>query len=303
MNEPLSLSIDQVAAFVELARQGNLRAAAVTLFISEQGVRNRLLALEERLGVELYRKQRGIRRVTPLTAEGRRFLPHALSFLEAAKSLGELFRAEVAPRELSVVGSHYLIAYVLIPAVQQFHAAFPDVHVQLRARTEREIEEALLSQPDVAFGVAAPYESSPDLEYRQLFAMNWSLIAPPRHPLLENRSLQLRQLIEHPLIFYERGSTGRQHVMEAFQAQHLSPLVELEATNTDLIVRMVEAGLGLSIVPLLPSGAVTRGRRVAARSLGRQIRPITSGVLARRGERLSDASRSLIDFIERAVRE
>src|SRR5262245_57275749 len=44
-----SLSTDQVAAFVELAREGSLRKAAQVLMISEQGLRNRLVALEERL--------------------------------------------------------------------------------------------------------------------------------------------------------------------------------------------------------------------------------------------------------------
>ena len=50
-----SVSTDQVAAFVELSRRGSLRAAAATLHLTEQGVRNRLVALEERLRVELYR--------------------------------------------------------------------------------------------------------------------------------------------------------------------------------------------------------------------------------------------------------
>src|SRR5258708_36886652 len=67
---PLSLSTDQVAAFVELARTGSLRKAAEGLLITEQGVRNRLLALEARLGVELYRKARGTRRANPLTPAG-----------------------------------------------------------------------------------------------------------------------------------------------------------------------------------------------------------------------------------------
>jgi DNA-binding transcriptional LysR family regulator len=62
-----SVSTDQVTAFVELARQGNLRQAAQQLHITEQGPRNRLLALEGRLKVELYRKQRGPRRGRPLT--------------------------------------------------------------------------------------------------------------------------------------------------------------------------------------------------------------------------------------------
>ena len=50
------VSTDQVAAFVEVSRQGQIRSTAAVLGITEQGVRNRLLTLEAQLGVELYRK-------------------------------------------------------------------------------------------------------------------------------------------------------------------------------------------------------------------------------------------------------
>ena len=52
-----SLSTDQVAGLVELARCGSLRQAATGLHITEQGIRNRLIALVQRIGVELYRKR------------------------------------------------------------------------------------------------------------------------------------------------------------------------------------------------------------------------------------------------------
>lgn len=292
-----SLSTDQVGAFVELARRGSIRAAAEGLFITEQGLRSRLIALEEQLGVELYRKSRGLRRTTPLTPDGEKFLPQAMAFLERATLLCEMFEAEESPREVNVVASQYLIAYLLIEAVRKFHAANPQIHVRLSARTEREIEEALVSSLEFSFGVAAPYESSPDLEYSHLFAMDWSVITLPKHPLMKKKKLQLADLRDEPLIFYERGSTGRQHVVEAFQQQGITPHVEIEATNTDLIVRMVEAGLGVGIVPLLPSGEVTRGRRVACRGLGNQVRPIFSGVLMRKGEVLSAAANSFLQFI------
>jgi DNA-binding transcriptional LysR family regulator len=292
-----SLSTDQVAAFVELSRQGDLRRAAQVLHVTEQGVRNRLLALEARLGVELYRKARGPRREQPLTEKGRLFLPHALAFLDRARQLGEVFAAPAGPQEVHVVATQYLILYVLIDAVRDFHRAYPDVRVRLSNHTEQEIEEALLREPEVAFGVAAPYEPPPQLEYRHLFSMGWSLVTPPRHPLLRKRELLLRDLTDLPLILFERGSTGRSHVMDAFHGEGLSPRVEMETTNTEIIVRMVEAGLGVSIVPLLPSGAVTRGHKVAARALGGLIRPIHSGVLLRRGESLTPAGRAFADFL------
>jgi DNA-binding transcriptional LysR family regulator len=146
-------------------------------------------------------------------------------------------------------------------------------------------------------GVAAPYESSLELEYRHLFSLEWFLVTRPGHPLLAKRRLRLEDLRDLPLILFERGSTGRTHVIDAFHGRGLSPRVEMETTNTEIIVRMVEAGLGVSIVPLMPDGAVTRGRRVGSRSLAGQITPIHSGILLRRGERLSAAARAFIDFL------
>lgn len=292
-----SLSTDQIAAFVEVARQGNLRRAAESLVITEQGLRNRLLSLEERLGVELYHKRRGLRRGTQLTEHGRRFLPHAAAFLERARELGELFDGN-AERDVHVAASQYLILYVLIDAVRRFHAAHPHIHVRLSTRTEREIEETLLGDPDVAMGVAAPYEPSGELDYLHLFSMDWSLITPRRHPLLARKQVRLRDLADQPLILFERGSTGRQHVFDAFHGQGISPRVDMETTNTEIIVRMVEAGLGVSIVPLLPSGVVTRGRKVEVRDLADEIRPIRSGILTRRGEQLPAAPKAFIQFVQ-----
>ncbi|MFN0051209.1 MAG: LysR substrate-binding domain-containing protein [Planctomycetales bacterium] len=298
-----SLSTDQVAAFVELSRQGSLRRAAQTLLISEQGLRNRLVALERRLRIELYRKSRGPRRHSPLTQQGQRFLPHALAFLERARELTELFGAADGGRVIHVAATQYLILYVMIDAVRRFHEAFPHIQVRLSNRIEQEIENDLLDDPELEVGLAAPYESSPALEYTHLFSMEWSLIAPAGHPLLAARGLKLSRLVDLPLILFERGSTGREHVMDAFHGAGLSPRVDMEATNTEIIVRMVEAGLGGSIVPLMSSGIVTRGRKVGIRSLGRQIRPIHSGILTRKGERLSAAAQEFVNFIVRDAGE
>jgi DNA-binding transcriptional LysR family regulator len=297
MTRVFSLSTDQVAAFVELFRQGNLRQAARVLHITEQGIRNRLLALEARLGVQLYRKSRGPRRAQPLTEQGHQFLPHAVAFLDKARQLGEVFHAPTGPQEIHVAASQYLILYLLIDAVRRFHKAFPNIRVRLSNHTEQEIETALLQDPELAFGVAAPYESSFELEYRHLLSMTWSLITPPRHPLLHKPALRWRDLSYVPLILFERGSTGHQHVMDAFNAANVSPRVEMETTNTEIIVRMVEAGLGCSIVPLAPGGVVTRGRRVGVRHLGDWIRPIHSGILLRRGEKQSPARDAFLDFL------
>jgi len=72
----------------------------------------------------------------------------------------------------------------------------------------------------------------------------------------------------------------------------------METTNTEIALRMVEAGLGVSIVPLPPGGGtVTRGRRIGRRSLEGLIRPIHSGILVRRGEALSPPAEAFKRFL------
>ncbi len=296
------LSTDQVAAFVELARQGQIRSTAGTLGITEQGVRSRLLALEAQLGVELYRKSRGPRRSTPLTDQGRRFLPHALAFLERAHELCRAFELDSGGREVRVAASQYLTRYVLIDVLGRFRKEAPDIHVRVSTMNEREVEDTLLRDPEVAFGLAAPYEPSPELTYHELFAMNWSLIAARGRLGRIKRPVRLEDLAAEPLILYERGSTGRQHVLDAFNERGLVPRVALETTSTETVVSMVEAGLGLSIVPLLSSGAVTRGRRVDVYPLQATIRPIHSGVLLRKGETPATPTARLIEFTRNRFR-
>lgn len=290
------LSTDQVAAFVELSRHGQIRAAAGVLGITEQGVRNRLVALKTQLGVELYVKRRGPRRSTVVTEQGRRFLPHALAFLDRPHELCRALEVRSGEQDVHVVASQYLVRYVLIDVLKAFRATAPHIYVRASTMTERDVEEALLRDPEVAFGVVAPYEPSPDREYHELFAMNWSLIAPIGHALAGRRRVRLAEIARHPLILCERGSSGRQHILDAFHDHGVSPRVALETTSTETVVSMVEAGLGASIVSLLPNGAVTRGRRVEIAAIREPIRAIHSGVLVRRGGRLSDAGSRLLAF-------
>src|SRR5688500_4704569 len=118
-----SISTDQVAALVELARYGSIRDAAEALTITEQGLRTRLITLEQRLGVELYRKRRGVRRGTLLTQQGQRLLPRAMALLDRARELREPATESSAARHVRVAASPYWTHYLLIDILKRFYKA------------------------------------------------------------------------------------------------------------------------------------------------------------------------------------
>lgn len=200
------------------------------------------------------------------------------------------------------MASQYLTRYMLIAVLKRFQSEAPDIHVRVSTMNESDVVGALMENPEIACGLAAPYESSARLDYVELFSMGWSLIVPPAHPLAVRETVRLNVIAAHSLILFEKGSTGRQHVLDAFHEHRLVPRIALETTNTETIVSMVEAGLGIAIVPLMANGAVTHGRQVVVRNVAEPMRRIHSGALLRRAETVSPATTKLLAFMKSMFR-
>lgn len=118
-----------------------------------------------------------------------------------------------------------------------------------------------------------------------------------RRPRIFRPEVTLEEISRRPLILFEPGSTGRQHILEAFYNAGLTPKVAMEATTTSVIVRMVEAGLGVSLVPVLRSGAVTRGLNVRQLPISQKIRPLHTGIFVSPACRADDAVTRFSDFL------
>ena len=128
--------------------------------------------------------------------------------------------------------------------------------------------------------------------------MTWSLIIPPGHRLRAKRRVTLDDLHDQLLILYERGSTGRQHVLDAFHEHGLSP----RRAGNDQHGDHRQHGRGgpghFNRAAAAERRGDTRGRRVDVRPLEDPIRPIHSGVLVRRGESPSMPAQRLLTFIK-----
>src|SRR4051812_35292119 len=196
------LSTEQVAAFVELARLGSLHLAAESLHLSNEGLRGRVLALEEALGANLYEKERGRRGAVELTASGRRFLQKATRFLDQAHELTTLFEPRAEVKEIQLLASHYLMAYVLVDVVREFRAAHPEYLLRLSTRAESQIFGLLLSEAHCAIGACTPTDFPRGLHYQPWRNIGWSLAVPRAHRLARAKAINLEQIIREPLIVF-----------------------------------------------------------------------------------------------------
>ncbi|MEO8460944.1 MAG: LysR family transcriptional regulator [Dokdonella sp.] len=292
-----AISIDQVSAFVELARTRSIRLAAEGLHLSEEGLRGRLLALEQRLGFSLYEKAQGRRSSVKLSPAGENFLDKATQFIEDARTLMAVADAGPQQKSLTIAAGQYITYYLLIDIVKAFNVCSKNLSIRLITRTEEQILAELQSANLYSIAICAPDVYPTSLLYQRWFSMGWRLVVPEDHPLKTESVVTLEQICEFPLIIFEPGSTGRQHVLEAFYARGLKPNIAMEATSTPIVVRMVEAGLGIAIIPVLPSGVVTRNLCVCEIDISDQIRPLETGIFIRPNARGADTVQMLASYL------
>ncbi|MGH9642226.1 MAG: LysR substrate-binding domain-containing protein [Terriglobales bacterium] len=298
MSRPVSrVSIEQVGAFVELARCGSLRAASVKLCLSEEGLRSRILVLEERLGAALYEKERGRRGDVRLTHAGHAFLDKAIRFLEEARALTEPIESVQSAGGIKIAVSQHPTLYMLVDIVRNFRAQFPDISVRISTHTEQEVVSALRTDTGFAMGICATEEFPADLACHHWFSMGWRLITPLDNPFQSQSSVTLAELVNEPLIVFQSDSRGRQHVLEAFHQHGLAPKIVAEVPCAQVAARLVEAGLGIAIVPSLASHALVANTKVSQFLINDSISKIENVILTRPASRNDSTVQTFLDYL------
>jgi DNA-binding transcriptional LysR family regulator len=269
--------LPQIEAFLEVARRQNLSRAAEALFVSQPTLTARLQSLEAALGEQLFvRTRRGMR----LTEAGDAFLPyaeHAVAALaDGRERLSELRRGEAGRL---VLGAPPTVSTYTLPALlARFSAAHPGVRLAIKTGTSEEILDMVLHD-QVQLGIIRALANQ-EIETIPLFTDTLVLIAGPGHRLARSspgRQARMADLAGEVLVLFGRSSSYLEFTTATFrQAGVLSGSV-LELDNIEAAKKMVERGLGVSLVPSstvageLAAGTLARIELVDAALARREI--------------------------------
>ncbi|MDS4040939.1 MAG: CysB family HTH-type transcriptional regulator [Candidatus Competibacter sp.] len=226
----------------------NLTEVANALFTSQSGVSKHIKDLEDELGIELF-VRRG-KRLLGLTEPGREVVEIVRRMLLDARNIRQLAE-QFSNRDqgkLRVATTHTQARYALPPVVGRFKAAFPKVHLALHQASPAEIAAMLLAG-EADIGIATESLASVD-ELATFLFYDWhhGVIVPDDHPLVSQAPLALDAIVEHPIITYHEGFTGRTRLDATFARAGLVPDIVLSALDADVIKTYVELGLGIGII-------------------------------------------------------
>lgn len=299
------MELRQLEAFEAVTLHGSFTRAAEALHLTQPAVTRQIAALETELRTRLFdRSGRTVR----LTASGEVFHRYAESIVRQAREA----RAAVAEVEageagrLTVGASSTLAAYVLPAILRRFREDHPRVEIGIHTGVSAQVREMVKSgDADIGLVTGEPTAPDPALVSEDLADYETCVVLPVGHPLAEGNSekpLPAAALAGTPLILMEAGTNLRTYVDRLLSAAGVEAPVTMEMDNVEAIKRMVEAGLGVSILPQVSVRAEVAGGRLAARTLAEMPRATRRIALVyRRDKYLSAALRASIGLLQKSL--
>ena len=239
------MDTNTIQAFIAVAETMSVTKASKKLFLTQPAVSRRIAQLEEHLGVSLFDR---VSKKMFLTLPGRKLLPRCVQIMNdiefAAREASHLGNKVMG--HLMVGMSHHVSLYRAPENLKRYQDLYPDVELDLNFLTSEDaIEKVQRGELELAL-VTLPNKPIANLEFVAIWR-DELYIAIPNTPEYRNASLQ--ELAQKPVILPHINSTTRKNIDRVFGAQKLSFNHITETSNFEVISKMIETGLGWSVMP------------------------------------------------------
>jgi len=233
--------------FASVAENGNIAQAARVNNIAASAISKRISDLEERLGVPLIRRLRdGVEATDAGEALWRhvRGVSDALSLLQA--ELSEF--ATGARGRIRLWANTSALTQFLPEDLKTYLDTRPDVGIDLREEVSVAIVEAV--RDGVAdIGIFSGHLEVCDLTTRVYRRDTMMVIVPVGHPLAGRERVTLSETAPFDHVGLQAGSSLQERILTAARLQKAEIRMRVQVLSFDGVRRMVEAGLGVAILP------------------------------------------------------
>jgi DNA-binding transcriptional LysR family regulator len=248
------MELRQLQTFVRVAELRSFSRAAEELLLSQPAVTRQVAALERELGARLL--DRLGHRIEP-TPAGEALQRRASEILrleaETRREVSDI--GEGAAGRLTIGASSTAAAYVLPPLLARYRAAHPAIQLRVRTGASAQIRELALANA-VEVGLISESEELAALRQVPVCELETVLVLHSGHPLARAvEAVRGAELAGTALLMMPPGTTLREHTDRLLAASGAQIEPDLELDSVETIKRMIEARLGIA---LLPRAAVER---------------------------------------------
>lgn len=246
------MNTDQLKSFIQVAENLNFARAAEILKITQSAVSRQIHSLEDELGAKLL--HRTTRTVT--------LTPAGISFLEDAKNvMGRLKVAEqkiqhhqsINIQVLTIGCQNEANLDLLCKVLKLCRQQMPELYPFLKVIPHRSILNLFYQDElDLLFGFQDDIPVKKNTIYKELFQVPLCCIVPTSHPYAKRPELTKEELyLENIVVCNSYAIPAKVAEMQNQISQHILPESTYICENLQVLLTLVRAGYGCSVLPLM----------------------------------------------------
>ena len=289
----MNVTLRQLRVFIEVARLQSFSRAGDEIGLTQSAVSRCVRELESEIGLKLIDRTTREVQLTDvggnLVSSVSRLLSDLDDALREIREIGEQRRGRV------VVAASPTVACRLMPrVVAACMEHFPYVTLGLRDDVQSDVVRKVKSG-EVDFGVIIGPFSDDDLLSETLMTDSFCIVSRDDHPLAGRKQVTWKELDGERLVMLDYASGSRPLIDAVMQAQGVSATVVQELGHSATVFGLVEAGVGISVLPWLALPLPADAMLVARPLMPRAERTVE--LVRRRDRSLSPAAEAVWNLI------
>ena len=245
----MNYSLRQLRIFVAVARKGSFSQAGAAIGLSQSAVSHSVKDLEIALSVKLL--DRTTREVV-LTAAGEQLASKLELMLEELNTT--LLDARSVGHQLSgtvrVAASQTISAHLVPQSIAMAAQNYPEIQFTLYDRPQQWVLESV-RQGEVDLAIVIDPGEASDLHCEEVLSEPFFLLCRCDDPLANMPQVAWQQLQGAKLVLQDYASGSRPLIDEALCKQGIKAQIVQQIGHPATLYPMVEAGIGISVLPAL----------------------------------------------------
>lgn len=244
----MEMDLRQIEYFTEVAKQLSFTKAAATLHVSQPSISKAIQNLETELGVPLfYRSSKQLE----LTDAGEAVLKNAKQVLAACQNLqsevsdlSELKKGRIRIGIPPIVGAAFFSKLI-----SHYKEKYPYVDIILTEVGTKQIRRDI-DKGELDIGLVCSATSpNENLETICFLRDPLQLIVHQENPIAALTSANIEDLRNESFIMYRNDFVLYDQIFEQCKKADFYPTIACETTQKDLFIEMVQAKLGIALLP------------------------------------------------------
>jgi DNA-binding transcriptional LysR family regulator len=294
----MQFDLTDLNLFRHVADAGSITHGAARAHLALAAASTRIRNMEKSLGAPLLVRTR--QGVVP-TAAGRTLLQHARILLAQSERLREDLSAFAGglAGQIRVLSNTNALTEFLPEALGAFLAAHPQVSIDLEERLSDEIV-GLIAEGVGDIGIVAGTVDTGRLATYPFRSDRFVLVVPPGHVLAGVGAVPFAEVLGYDFVGLDRASALQRFLADK-AARIGRPLrLRVQLRSFDAVCRMVEAGVGLGIVPETTARRTARSAAIVIVALedAWALRELT--ICIRDLDALPPSARLLVEHLRRS---